>query len=84
VSVHRFDLKKKEITVEMVVPEAHFSGSYEVKGKLLALPIVGKGPLDSKFCESPQQLLTTSVTNRSSKRLSLNDQNSDAFITKWV
>ena len=51
VSVHRFDVDKKLITVEVVVPEAHFTGNYEVKGKLIALPIVGRGTLDAKFCE---------------------------------
>jgi hypothetical protein len=62
VSVHRFDLQKKNITVEVVVPEAHFTGKYEVKGKLLSLPLVGKGTLDATFCECTQLLLTASLT----------------------
>nr|UES72773.1 ssp1 protein [Reticulitermes aculabialis] len=61
----RFDLKKKEITVETVVPEAHFTGNYEVKGKLMSLPIVGKGPLDAKFYD----LYVKYVTNYELKKL---------------
>jgi hypothetical protein len=58
VSVHRFDLDKKHIHVEVLVPEAHFVGKYEVKGKLLSLPLVGKGALDATFCECTQLLPT--------------------------
>jgi hypothetical protein len=60
VSVRRFDLDKKHITVEVVVPAAHFTGKYEVKGKLLSLPLVGKGTFDATFCECTQLLLTAS------------------------
>lgn len=60
-SVHRFDLDKKQISVEVVVPAAHFTGKYEVKGKLMSLPLVGKGALDATFCECTQ-LLTASLT----------------------
>jgi hypothetical protein len=52
ISVHSFDFDKKKIVAEVRVPEAHFDGHYEVKGKLMALPITGKGPLDSTFCKS--------------------------------
>ena len=61
-SVHRFDLDKKRITVEVVVPEAHFTGKYEVKGKLMTLPLVGKGRFDATFCECMQLLLTAKLT----------------------
>jgi hypothetical protein len=50
-SVHSFDFDKKIITTEVVVPEAHFSGRYEVKGKIVALPITGNGNLDATFCK---------------------------------
>ncbi|GFG36384.1 hypothetical protein Cfor_06103 [Coptotermes formosanus] len=55
----RIDLQKKEVTVEVVVPEAHFTGNYEVKGKLLALPIVGKGSFDAVFYDLYVKYVTT-------------------------
>jgi hypothetical protein len=51
VSVHRIDLAKKNITAEVVVPEPHFTGKYEVRGKLLSLPLVGNGKLDATLCK---------------------------------
>jgi hypothetical protein len=50
-SAHSFDFDKKKITAEVVVPEARFTGRYQVDGKLVALPISGKGPLDATFCK---------------------------------
>jgi hypothetical protein len=50
-SVHSFDFDKKKITAEVIVPEAHFAGRYEVKGKLLTLPISGNGPFNATFCK---------------------------------
>ena len=61
-SVNRFDLNKKLIIVEVVVPEAHITGKYEVKGKLLSLPLVGQGPFEATFCECTQLLLTANLT----------------------
>jgi len=62
VCVHRFDLKKKEITVEVLVPKAHFEGKYETSGKIMSLPIIGKGDFEATFGESTQLLLTASIT----------------------
>jgi hypothetical protein len=50
-SVHSFDFDKKKITLEVTVPEAHISGRYEVNGKLVALPLSGKGPFNATFCK---------------------------------
>jgi hypothetical protein len=50
-SVHSFDFDKKKITAEVVVPEARFTGRYRVDGKLLKLPISGKGSFDATFCK---------------------------------
>jgi hypothetical protein len=50
-SVHSFDFDKKMITAEVIVPEAHFTGQYQVKGKLVALPISGNGDLDATMCK---------------------------------
>jgi hypothetical protein len=50
-SVHSFDFDKKIITTEVVVPEAHFSGRYEVRGNLVTLPITGNGPFNATFCK---------------------------------
>jgi len=62
VSVPRFDLSKKHITVEVVVPEVHVTGKYEVKGKLLSLPLVGQGTFEATLCECKQLLLTAKLT----------------------
>ena len=70
-SVHRFDLDKKRIAVEVVVPEAHFTGKYEVKGKLMSLPLVGKGKFDATFCECTQLLLTARLAAPFFQRTSL-------------
>jgi hypothetical protein len=50
-SVHSFDFDKKKVTAEVVVPEVYFTGRYQIKGKLLALPISGNGPFNSTFCK---------------------------------
>jgi hypothetical protein len=48
-SVHSFDFDKKKITAEVTVPEAQFSGRYELNGKLLTLPISGNGHFNATF-----------------------------------
>ncbi|PNF31886.1 hypothetical protein B7P43_G07896 [Cryptotermes secundus] len=58
-SVHSFDFDQKKIAAEVVVPEAHFSGRYEVKGKLLTLPLSGNGPFNSTFYHLYVKYVTT-------------------------
>jgi hypothetical protein len=48
-SVHSFDFDKKQITVEARLPSLNITGNYEVSGKLVSLPISGKGAMKSIF-----------------------------------
>ncbi|PNF31883.1 hypothetical protein B7P43_G07895 [Cryptotermes secundus] len=46
----RFDFDKKSIAVEAVLPVLNFTGDYEVKGKLIGIPIYGNGPMNASLC----------------------------------
>jgi hypothetical protein len=40
---YRFDFDKKTISLKFYAPLIVFRGKYEVSGKLVSLPITGKG-----------------------------------------
>jgi hypothetical protein len=42
-SVHSIDFDKQIVRVAFMFPALHFNGQYEMSGKLVGLPINGKG-----------------------------------------
>jgi hypothetical protein len=46
---HRVDFDKLIVSLQFQVPYAVFRGKYELSGKLVSLPITGKGDFNVTF-----------------------------------